>query len=56
MTVEKILNIKDVNNSLLMFLKSTYLSFKKNFSVRIYVLIKLSLLALFWSDLYKNKM
>ncbi len=55
-TVEKILSIKNVNNSLLMSLKSAYLSFKKNFFVKIYVLIKLSLLVLFWSDLHKNKM
>ncbi len=46
-TVEKILSVKNVNNSLLMSLRSTYLSFKKNFSVRIYILIRLSLLALF---------
>ena len=46
-TVEKILSIKNVNNSLLMSLRSAYLSFKKNFSVRIYILIRLSLLALF---------
>ncbi len=55
-TVEKMLSVKDVNNSLLMFLRSAYSFFKKNFSVRIYILIKLSLFVLFWSDLHKNKM
>ncbi len=55
-TIEKMLNIKSVDNLLLMSLRSTYFFFKKNFSVRIYVLIKLLLLILFWSDLYKNKM
>ncbi len=55
-TVKKMLNIKSVDNSLLMSLKSTYFFFKKNFFIRIYILIKLSLLMLFWSDLHKNKM
>ena len=55
-TVEKILNIKNADNSLLISLRFACFSFKKNFSVKIYVLIRLSLLMLFWSDLYKNKM
>ncbi len=55
-TVKKILNIKNADNSLSMSLRSACFSFKKNFSVKIYVLIKLSLFMLFWSDLHKNKM
>jgi len=39
-----------------MFLRSACLFFKKNFSVRIYILIKLLLLMLFWSNFHKNKM
>ncbi len=54
--VKKMLSVKDVNNSLLMFLRSACFSFKKNFFVRLYILIKLSLLTLFWSDLHKNEM
>ncbi len=54
--VEKIFSVKSADNSLLMFLKSACFFSKKNFSVRIYILIKLLLLALFWSDLHKNKM